>query len=68
MARTRKGVSSKSAKQKLARLYHFDPQTIEQIEFLADVFGGKEKGIAAAVDMAANVLQGTQAELRISIK
>ena len=54
--------------RKVARLYHFEPRTVEQIEFLGSLFGGKEKGIAAAVDMAANVLTGEKSELQISIK
>jgi hypothetical protein len=63
---TRRGNAALSSK--VARLYHFDPRTVAQIEFLGSLFGGKEKGIAAAVDMAANVLNGKQSELQISIK
>jgi hypothetical protein len=59
---------SKAAEKKVARLYHFGPKTVAQIEFLSHLFGGKEKGIAAAVDMAANVLKGEPSELQISIK
>lgn len=69
-ASTRKSSKSKrrAAPGKVARLYHFDAETVARIEFLAQVFGGKEKGIAAAVAMAAGVLKGEHAELRISIK
>jgi hypothetical protein len=68
-----RGSASTSSKRraapgKVARLYHFDAKTIGQIEFLAEVFGGKEKGIAAAVSIAAQVLKGEQADLRITIK
>jgi hypothetical protein len=59
---------SKASEKKVARLYHFGPKTVAQIEFLSHLFGGKEKGIAAAVDMAANVLKGEPSELQISIK
>ena len=54
--------------KKVARLYHFEPQTVQQIEFLGTLFGGKEKGIAAAVSMAADVLQGRESQLQITIK
>lgn len=54
--------------KRVARLYHFEPATVEQIEVLGKIFGGKEKGIAAAIDMAANVLQGGKSQLRISHK
>jgi len=50
------------------RLHHFERQTVEQIEFLGNLFGGKEKGIAAAADIASNVLKGGKADLQISIK
>ena len=63
-----KSPRSKAAEKKVARLYHFGPKTVAQIEFLSQLFGGKEKGIAAAVDMAANVLKGESSELQISIK
>jgi hypothetical protein len=63
-----KSPRTKPADRKVARLYHFGPKTVEQIEFLSQLFGGKEKGIAAAVDMAANVLKGEASELQISIK
>ena len=63
-----KGVRAKNGMKKVARLYHFEERTVQQIEFLSTLFGGKEKGIAAAVDMAANVLSGENAELQISIK
>lgn len=59
---------SKKASRKVARLYHFEPQTVRQIEFLSTVFGGKEKGIAAAIDMASSVLKGEKSELQISIR
>ncbi|HWH41530.1 MAG TPA: hypothetical protein VNU21_16910 [Usitatibacter sp.] len=65
---TAKSPRSKAAEKKVARLYHFGPKTVAQIEFLSHLFGGKEKGIAAAVDMAANVLKGESSELQISIK
>jgi len=54
--------------RKVARLYHFETSTVRQIEFLGLIFGGKEKGIAAAVDIAASVLKGEQPDLRISLK
>jgi hypothetical protein len=54
--------------QKVARLYHFESNTVEQIEFLGQIFGGKEKGIAAAVNIAASVLKGEQTDLQISLK
>ena len=63
-----KGVRTRGNGKKVARLYHFEQRTVQQIEFLSTLFGGKEKGIAAAVDMAANVLSGENAELQISIK
>ena len=63
-----KSLRSKAVEKKVARLYHFGPRTVEQIEFLSHLFGGKEKGIAAAVDMAARVLKGEPSELQISIK
>jgi len=53
---------------KVPRLYHFDQKTVENIEFLATVFGGKEKGVAAAVQIAAAVLKGESAELRIGMR
>lgn len=53
---------------RVARLYHFEPGTVAQIEFLGRLFGGKERGIAAAVAMAASVLNGEESELQISIK
>lgn len=62
-------VASKGkAAKKVARLYHFEPTTVQQIEFLGTLFGSKEKGVAAAVNMAASVLQGEKSELQISIK
>ncbi len=66
----RKSVTKRrtTARQRVARLYHFEPQTVQQIEFLSQVFGGKEKGIAAAVNIAASVLKGEQSDLSISIK
>jgi hypothetical protein len=60
--------SSNAVAKKVARLYHFELKTVSQIEFLSELFGGKEKGIAAAIDMAANVLRGQKSELQISIK
>ncbi len=63
-----KRTATRSSPRKVARLYHFDLRTVEQIEFLGTVFGGKEKGIAAAVAMAADVLNGEKSELQISIK
>jgi hypothetical protein len=54
--------------RRVARLYHFETSTVRQIEFLGLIFGGKEKGIAAAVDIAASVLKGEQPDLRISLK
>ena len=63
-----KSPRAKAAEKKVARLYHFGPKTVAQIEFLSQLFGGKEKGIAAAVDMAANVLKGESSDLQISIK
>jgi hypothetical protein len=69
----RRSASTRNSKRraapgKVARLYHFDAETVGQIEFLAQVFGGKEKGIAAAVGIAARVLKGEQPDLCISIK
>jgi hypothetical protein len=69
MRKTRRiRTTTKTRAKKVARLYHFEPQTVDQIEFLGQLFGGKEKGIAAAVDMAASVLKGEKSELQISIK
>lgn len=51
-----------------ARLYHFDEATIGHIEHLGSVFGGKEKGIAAAVGIVSSLLRGETADLRISGK
>ncbi len=62
------GKSRKRAAKKVARLYHFGPDTVEHIEFLGQVFGGKEKGIAAAVAIAASILKGEQAEVQITVK
>jgi hypothetical protein len=59
---------SRTAGRKVARLYHFEPATVENIEFLATLFGGKEKGIAAAVEIAAKTLNGEKSELQISLK
>jgi hypothetical protein len=59
---------SRTKGQKVARLYHFESQTIEHIEFLAGVFGGKEKGIAAAIEIAASALRGEGSELQITLK
>lgn len=69
-ASTRKSSKSKrrAAPGKVARLYHFDAETVAKIEFLAQVFGGKEKGIAAAVSIAARVLKGEPSDLQISVK
>ena len=53
---------------KVARLYHFEPETIQHIEYLSSVFGGKEKAIAAAVAIASRMLRGEDSELRISVK
>ena len=68
----RKATASKAprraAAQKVARLYHFETNTVQQIEFLGQIFGGKEKGIAAAVNIAARVLKGEQPDLQISVK
>ena len=66
--KAKRNVVTKSNTQKVARLYHFEPQIVEQIELLGTLFGGKEKGIAAAVSMVAKVMQGQQSELQISIK
>jgi hypothetical protein len=70
MPKTRAATSTKSKTkdQKVARLYHFQPHTIEHIEFLAGVFGGKEKGIAAAIEIAASALKGEPSELQIVLK
>jgi hypothetical protein len=59
---------SRSTGRKVARLYHFEPATVANIEFLATLFGGKEKGIAAAVEIAAKTLKGEKSELLISLK
>jgi hypothetical protein len=59
---------SRVSGRKVARLYHFEPATIQNIEFLATLFGGKEKGIAAAVEIAASTLKGEKAELQITLK
>jgi hypothetical protein len=53
---------------KVARLYHFEPETIQHIEFLAHLFGGKEKAIAAAVEIASRMMRGQDSQLRISVK
>jgi hypothetical protein len=70
MPRTRAASNgkSKAGGRKVARLYHFQPQTIRNIEFLATVFGGKEKGIAAAIEIAASALKGEGSELQIVLK
>ena len=60
--------AKKRADARHARLYHFDEATIEHIEHLGSVFGGKEKGIAAAVDIVSSLLRGETADLRISGK
>ena len=65
---TKKSPARKTATKKVARLYHFEPQVVEHIEFLSTLFGGKEKGIAAAVTMTASVLRGEHADLRLSVK
>jgi hypothetical protein len=59
---------SRTGGRKVARLYHFEPATVANIEFLATLFGGKEKGIAAAVEIAAKTLKGEKSELQISVK
>jgi hypothetical protein len=59
---------SRNGGRKVARLYHFEPATVQNIEFLATLFGGKEKGIAAAVEIAAKTLKGEKSELLISLK
>ncbi|HZZ92440.1 MAG TPA: hypothetical protein VFE23_07750 [Usitatibacter sp.] len=59
---------SRAGGRKVARLYHFEPATVQNIEFLATLFGGKEKGIAAAVEIAAKTLKGEKSELLISLK
>ena len=59
---------SRTNGRKVARLYHFEPATVANIEFLATLFGGKEKGIAAAVEIAAKTLKGEKSELQISVK
>ena len=59
---------SRTNGRKVARLYHFEPATVANIEFLATLFGGKEKGIAAAVEIAAKTLKGEKSELQISLK
>ena len=64
----KKGPARKVTIKKVARLYHFEPQVVEHIEFLSTLFGGKEKGIAAAVTMTASVLRGEHADLRLSVK
>lgn len=58
--RVRKTVS------KQARLYYFDAATVERIEHLAQVFGGKEKGISAAIGIVSQLLRGQPADVRIS--
>jgi hypothetical protein len=50
------------------RLYHFDDNTVAHIEHLGTVFGGKEKGIAAAVGIVSSLLRGETADLLISGK
>lgn len=62
------GKSRTTGGRKVARLYHFEPATVANIEFLATLFGGKEKGIAAAVEIAAKTLKGEKSELLISLK
>ena len=62
------GKTKRRAVRKVARLYHFDADTVAHIEFLGQVFGGKEKGIAAAVSIAARVWKGEQSDLQISGK
>ena len=68
MRKSNRKSARRAVPQKVARLYHFERQTVEQIEFLGNLFGGKEKGIAAAVDIAASVLKGEKSHLQISIK
>ena len=36
---------SRTGGRKVARLYHFEPATVANIEFLATLFGGKENFI-----------------------
>ena len=68
MRKANRKAGRRAVPQRVARLYHFERQTVEQIEFLSTVFGGKEKGIAAAVNIASSVLRGEKADLQISIK
>lgn len=44
--------------KKLARLYHFDQSTIEDVDYLGKIFGTKERGIATAVTVLSNLLRG----------
>ena len=60
--------AKKSGDAKHARLYHFDDDTVAHIEHLGVVFGGKEKGIAAAVGIVSNLLRGETSDLRIAGK
>jgi len=68
MPKSNRKNTRRAVPKKVARLYHFERQTVEQIEFLGNLFGGKEKGIAAAVNIASSVLRGEKADLQISIK
>lgn len=60
--------AKKRADVRHPRLYHFDDATVGHIEHLGAVFGGKEKGIAAAVGIVSNLLRGETADLRIGNK
>lgn len=66
--RVKRTLASRKGPRKVARLYHFGPETVQQIEFLSTVFGGKERGIAAAVAMAATVLKGVSGDGELSIR
>jgi hypothetical protein len=59
---------SSGVQPKVARLYHFEPATLRNIEYLSNVFGGKEKAVAAAIDIASRTLRGEDSELRITLK
>lgn len=68
ISKSKRKAKRHAAPAKVARLYHFESDTLEHIEYLGQVFGGKEKGIAAALAMAAQVLKGEHADLRIMPK
>jgi hypothetical protein len=51
-----------------ARLYHFTDDTIGHIDYLGTVYGGKEKGIAAALQIVSLMLRGEEQPQPIAIR